>query len=158
MTEQPIKVPPKGTRGVPFPRFITRLTGGLTKGMFRRRQPKTAGGVQTLLVETTGAKSGKPRHAILGYLEDGPGRWLVVASLAGASRQPGWLHNLAKDPHATIEFADGRRLEIQAETLSGPDREAAWKRLEGEAPEYPKYRTKTDREIPIIRFTQTETP
>jgi hypothetical protein len=28
----------------------------------------------------------------------------------------------------------------------------AWQRLETEAPEYPKYRTKTDREIAIVRL------
>jgi deazaflavin-dependent oxidoreductase (nitroreductase family) len=115
MTEKPVTVPPKGTRGVLFPRFITRLTGGLTAGMFRKRQPKTSGGIRTLLLEPRGAKSGKTGYAILGYLEDGPGAWLVVASLVGAARHPGWLYNLAKDPHAIIEFADGVRLEIWVE-------------------------------------------
>ena len=149
-----VTVPPKGTRGVLFPRFITRLTSGLTAGMFRRRENKTGGGIHTLLLETRGAKSGKIRHAILGYLEEGPMAWLVVASLAGASRHPGWLYNLAKDPRATIEFFGGRRVEVLAETLHGADRDAAWKRLEDEAPEYPKYLSKTDRDIPIVRLRQ----
>jgi deazaflavin-dependent oxidoreductase (nitroreductase family) len=150
----PVTVPPKGTRGVPFPRFIARLGSRFTPGMFRRRQNKTGGGIQTLMLETTGAKSGKTRYAILGYLEDGPSAWLVVASLAGAKRQPGWLHNLAKQPRATIEFFGGERVEVEAENLAGDDLAAAWKRLETEAPEYPKYLSKTDREIPIIRFTR----
>jgi deazaflavin-dependent oxidoreductase (nitroreductase family) len=154
VTDQPIKIPPKGTRGVPFPRFIARLTSGLTAGMFRRRPNKTGGGIQTLLLETRGAKTGKARYAILGYLEDGPMAWLVVASVAGASRHPGWLYNLEKDPHATIEFFGGRRVEVEAETLAGAELDAAWKRLEVEAPEYPKYLSKTDKEIPIIRLTQ----
>jgi len=126
----------------------------MTAGRFRRSPNKTGGGIQTLLLETHGAKSGKTRHAILGYLEDGPMAWLVVASLAGASRHPGWLHNLAKDPWATIEFYGGKRVEVEAETLHGPDRDAAWLRLEEEAPEYPKYLSKTDREIPIVRLRQ----
>ena len=150
----PVTVPPKGTRGVPFPRFIARLGSRFTPGMFRRRQNKTGGGIQTLMLETTGAKTGKTRYAILGYLDDGPSAWLVVASVAGANRQPGWLHNLAKQPRATIEFFGGDRVEVEAETLTGDDLAAAWKRLETEAPEYPKYLTKTDREIPIIRFTR----
>ena len=147
-----VKVPPKGTRGVPFPRFIARLGSRFTPGMFRRRQNRTGGGIQTLLLETTGAKSGKTRYAILGYLEDGPAAWLVVASLAGAARQPGWLHNLAKQSRATIEFFGGQRIEVEAETLEGDELATAWKRLETEAPEYPKYLTKTDRQIPIIRL------
>src|SRR5687767_4048864 len=140
-----VKVPPKGTRGVPFPRFLARIGSRFTPGMFRRRPQKTAGGIQTLLLETHGAKSGKVRHAILGFLEDGPDAWLVVASLAGASRQPGWLHNLAKDPHGTVEFFGGQRVEVEATTLDGAERDAAWQRLADEAPEYVKYLEKTDR-------------
>jgi len=147
-----ITVPPKGTRGVPFPRFIVRLLGRFTPGMFRRRPHKTGGGIPTLLLETRGAKTGRIRHAILGYLEDGPDAWLVVASLGGASRQPDWLRNLARQPQATVEFFGGRRVEAEANTLVGADREAAWKRLAQEAPEYPKYLKKTDREIPILRM------
>jgi F420H(2)-dependent quinone reductase len=77
----------------------------------------------------------------------------VIASLGGASRQPGWMYNLAKEPHATVEFYGGRRLDVEARTLSGEDREAAWKRIERDAPEYAKYLTKTDREIPVARLT-----
>jgi deazaflavin-dependent oxidoreductase (nitroreductase family) len=147
-----VTVPPKGTRGVPFPRFVVHLLSGFTPWMFRRRQNKTGGGIQTLLLETRGAKSGKPRYAILGFLEDGPDAWLVVASLAGAARQPDWLHNLARRPQATIEFYGGQRVDVEAATLSGAEKDAAWARLAEEAPEYPKYLEKTDREIPIVRL------
>jgi len=149
-----VTVPPKGTRGVPFPRFLARIGSRFIPGMFRKRPQKTAGGIQTLLLETRGAKSGKTRYAMLGFLEDGDSAWLVVASVAGASRQPGWLYNLAKDPHATIEFFGGRRVEVEAATLTGDELAAAWKRLEAEAPEYPKYLSKTDRDIPIVRLSE----
>jgi hypothetical protein len=55
-------------------------------------------------------------------------------------------------PDATVEFADGQQVEVRAETLEGSDLDAAWQRLEREAPEFPKYRTKTDRDISIIRL------
>ncbi len=122
--------------------------------MFRRRPQKTSGGIQTLLLETRGARTGKVRHAILGYLQDGPDAWLVIASLVGAARQPGWLHNLAKNPRATVEFFGGHRVDVEASTLTGVDLEAAWKRLAEEAPEYVKYLQKTDREIPVLRLAR----
>src|SRR4051794_22397644 len=106
----PVTVPPKGTRGFPFPRFVIRLTSGLTAGRFRRSLTKTGGGIQTLLLETRGARSGKVRHAILGYLEDGPMAWVVVGSLGGAARHPAWVYNLAKNPRATVEFYGGKRI------------------------------------------------
>lgn len=119
---------------------------------FRRRGGYTKDGVHALVLETTGARTGEPRTAMLGYLEQAEDAWPVIASLAGASRQPAWLHNLASHPDATIEFGDGRRVPVRAETLDGPDLEAAWQRIAVDAPQYAKYRTKTDREIPVVRL------
>ncbi len=112
----------------------------------------------TLLLETVGARSGRPRTAALGYLEDGPGAWLVVASLAGSRRHPGWLYNLGHDPRATVEFTDGRRIRVEAATLDGEDLDRAWKRFATDAPEYVQYNSKTDRSIPILRLTEVATP
>lgn len=119
---------------------------------FRRGTARTQGGIETLMLETAGAKSGKVRHSILGFLPDGEDAWLVVASLAGTARNPAWLHNLAAQPEATIQLKDGRRIAVHAETLEGAQLAAAWQRFEQEAPEYPKYRTKTDREVAILRL------
>jgi deazaflavin-dependent oxidoreductase (nitroreductase family) len=104
------------------------------------------------MLETTGARTGEPRTAMLGYLEESDSSWLVIASLAGAARHPGWLHNRASHPDATIEFGDGRRVPVRAETLDARELETAWARIAVEAPEYVKYRAKTDREIPVIRL------
>jgi deazaflavin-dependent oxidoreductase (nitroreductase family) len=90
---------------------------------------------------------------VLGYLEEPGGSRLVIASLAGAARNPGWLYNLANSPEAIVELGDGRRVPVRAATLEGPDRDAAWKRIEVEAPEYPKYLSVTDRELAIVRLT-----
>lgn len=118
----------------------------------RRRGAKTGDGLHALILETVGARSGEPRTAALGYLEEPQDSWLVIASLVGAARNPGWLYNLAKNPEATIEFGDGRRVPVRAETLDGEELKAAWARIAVEATEYAKYRTKTDREISVIRL------
>ena len=147
-----VKVPAGGTRGLRLPRFLARLGNGMMLRSFRRGSARTQGGIATLMLESMGAKTGQLRQSILGYLPDGDDAWLVIASLAGTARNPAWLHNLAAQPDATVQFEDGRRIDIRAETLHGPDLAAAWRRLEREAPEYPKYRTKTDREIAIVRL------
>lgn len=153
-----IKVPPPGTRGIPFPRlpgWLARIMSRMQLRQFRRnRGGHTQGGLHALMLETVGARSGEPRSAMLGYTEEGPDSWLVVASLAGAARHPGWLYNLARQPQATIEFGDGRRVSVRAETLDGPELDAAWARLNTEAPEYAKYKTKTDKQLPVIRLRQ----
>jgi deazaflavin-dependent oxidoreductase (nitroreductase family) len=135
-----------------FPRFLARLGNRFMLWQFRRGGARTRGGVDTLLLETVGARSGDRRRSVLGYLADGDDAWLVIAALAGAARHPAWLHNLASQPDATIEFDDGRRVDVRAETLHGPDRDAAWERISRDAPEFIEYRSKTDREIPIVRL------
>lgn len=155
-----VSVPPPGSRGSRFPKFpgwLARFFGRLQLRSYRRnRGGRTQGGVPALMLETIGARSGEPRHAMLGYLEDGPGAWLVIASLAGSARNPGWLYNLARNPHARIELGDGRRIEVSATTLAGPELDSAWERIAAEAPEYAKYLNVTDRRMPVVRLREIE--
>lgn len=113
----------------------------------------TGGGLHAFVVETTGARSGRTRRAVLGYLEDGPGAWLVIGSKGGAPRNPAWVHNLRADPSATIVMADGTRVPVTVQQLEGDDEERAWERIAIEAPEYVAYRPRTTRQIPIFRLT-----
>lgn len=157
-----VTVPPRGSRGSHFPRFpgwLARRFSRLQLRSFRRNGGgRTQGGVPTLILETIGARSGKKRHAMLGFIEEAPGSWLVVASLAGSARNPSWLHNLARNPDATIEVADGRRIPVSATTLTGPELEAAWQRVSTEAPEYARYLSVTDRAMPIVRLREDVQP
>jgi deazaflavin-dependent oxidoreductase (nitroreductase family) len=146
-----VKVPPKGTRGTGFPRFMARVGSGFGAWLFRRGVGRSVGGTPTLILETRGAKSGQVRQAILGYLAEPPDAWLIVASMGGGPSNPGWLHNLAHDSDATIDLGD-QRIQVRAETLEGPELEAAWRRVETEARQYADYRPKTDREIAVIRL------
>ena len=155
-----IRIPERGTRGVPFPKlpsFLARAYSRFQLRGFRRGGGgRTQGGVQALILHTTGARSGEPRTAMLGFIEEGPGAWLVVASLAGAARNPGWLYNLAKQPNAVVELGDGRRVDVVAETLTAEELDAAWRRFEADAPEYVGYLSKTDRAMPIVRLRAAE--
>ena len=135
-----------------MPRFLARFGNGMMLRSFRKGGARTQGGIETLMLETVGAKTGQLRQSILGFLPEGEDAWLVIASLAGTARNPAWLHNLAAQPEATVELEAGRRIGVRAETLEGSDLASAWQRLEREAPEYPKYRTKTDREVAIVRL------
>jgi deazaflavin-dependent oxidoreductase (nitroreductase family) len=152
-----VNIPAPGTRGVRFPRlpgWLARFFSRLQARTFRRRHGgRTQGGLHALLLETVGAVSGETRTAMLGYVDEPGGTWLVVASMVGAAYHPKWLYNLAKNPDATIEFGDGRRVPVRAKTLDGAELEAAWELLATEGPEYGAYRSKTDREIPVVRLT-----
>jgi deazaflavin-dependent oxidoreductase (nitroreductase family) len=147
-----VNVPSGGTRGLRLPRFLGRLWNRRLVRSFGRGGVRTQGGLETLLLETVGAKSGQPRQVVLGFVPEGEDAWIVIASLGGAARNPAWLHNLAARPEATVQFEDGRRYDVRAETLAGDELAAVWDRLAREAPEFPTYRSKTDREIAVVRL------
>ena len=149
-----VKVPPKGTRGLPIPRFINRFANRMVVRQFRRGGMRSQGGVSATPPGNGGCEVGQASRGGVGLPRGGTRSWLVIASMAGAAYHPSWLYNLASQPDATIEFADGRRVPVRAETLDGTDLKGAWARIATEAPEYAKYRTKTDRDIPVLRLRQ----
>ena len=57
---------------------------------------------------------------------------------------------------ADLRRADLASVEAKHSQFQGANLEAAWERLAVEAPEFPRYRQKTDREIPIIRLQQRQ--
>ena len=78
---------------------------------------------------------------------------LIVGSNGGSARHPGWAYNLVKHPEgAAIDRGKGP-VPVIAQLLSSAEREAAWKRVVNRAQRYQRYKTKTDREIPIFRLS-----
>ena len=105
-------------------------------------------GVHTLLLTTTGRKSGEDRTTPLIYGED-DGRFVVVASQGGAPDDPAWMKNLREDPSAKVQVA-ADKFEARARTASGDERDRLWARMAEIWPAYEDYAAKTDRQIPVI--------
>lgn len=109
-----------------------------------------------LLLRTVGRRSGEPRVACLPYWLDAGGHRIVVASLGGGPRHPGWYHNL-RDTEANprVVVRDKRRVfEARAEILAGEERAATWKELVIDRPFYDDYQTRTSRVIPLVRLIE----
>jgi deazaflavin-dependent oxidoreductase (nitroreductase family) len=108
-----------------------------------------------LELTTVGARTGKERHAVLGWFEDPshPGAWVVVGSNGGAARHPGWCYNLVRNPDQAWVTVAGGETRVTPDSLHGEERADAWERIVALAPGYGAYTEKTDREIPVIRLT-----
>ena len=105
-------------------------------------------GVTTLLLTTTGRRSGQARTTPLIYGRDGD-RFVVVASRGGAPQHPAWYENLAARPEVTVQvMAD--RFTARARTASAPERAALWKTMAAIWPPYDEYQARTTREIPVV--------
>ncbi len=113
-------------------------------------------GVPTLLLETTGRRSGARRTNALVYARDGAD-YLVVASNGGAERHPGWLHNLRANPEVEIQIGrERRKATSKIIQPSDPDYERLWKIVnENNRDRYSAYQRQADRAIPLIIITPT---
>lgn len=111
-------------------------------------------GVRTLLLRTTGRKSGQTRTNALNYVEDG-GRFIVVASKGGAPTPPAWLLNL--QANSEVEVQIGRRRMPCAAAVLGhdhPEFARLWKLADDKnAGRYATYQRSTDRQIPLVALT-----
>ena len=105
-------------------------------------------GVPTLLLTTTGRKSGILRRTALIYGRDNAD-YVIVASKGGSPEQPAWYLNLEADPEVEIQVFD-EVLPVVARTVGGEERERLWALMRQIWPAYDEYQTKTDREIPVV--------
>jgi deazaflavin-dependent oxidoreductase (nitroreductase family) len=117
-----------------------RETGGETGYLWN--------GVPTLLLTTTGRRTGKPRTSALIFGRDGDD-YLVIASKGGAARHPLWYENLTARPEADIQVRD-RHLAVSARTAPAGERARLWKIMTGVWPNYDVYQARTGRVIPLV--------
>ena len=108
-------------------------------------------GLPTLLLTTTGAKSGLPRTTPLLCARDGDSL-VVVGSNFGQDRHPAWTSNLLASPACTVTIG-GVDVPARAELLAGAEAEAAYALMAAQARTYDVYRSRTDRAIRVFRLT-----
>ena len=111
-------------------------------------------GVPTLLLRTTGRRSGATRTSGLVYARDGDD-YLVVASNGGADQPPAWLHNLRSSADVEIQIGRERRNgTAKVVEPSDPDYGRLWKIVnENNRDRYSAYQKQTTRPIPVVVLT-----
>jgi deazaflavin-dependent oxidoreductase (nitroreductase family) len=121
--------------------YLLRLTRGrLGMGLI----------LPTALLETRGARTGRPRRNAVIYFHDGE-RVTIVASKLGLPEHPAWFHNLRANP--LVEF-DGEpfRAEVVDDEAS---RARLWELADRIFPGYAAYRrraARVGRTIPIVQL------
>ncbi|TNC20872.1 nitroreductase family deazaflavin-dependent oxidoreductase [Amycolatopsis alkalitolerans] len=122
----------------------TYLASGGTEG-------HESNGVYTLVLATTGRRTGEPRRTCLIYGTSGDD-FVVVASKGGADEDPAWFKNLEAEPSVGVQVGT-RRFTARARAASPAEREPLWALMARIFPLYDEYAQKTDRVIPIVLLT-----
>ncbi len=107
------------------------------------------GMLTTLLLHTTGRKSGKTSILPLIYRPTGDGGYCVIASKGGAPSHPAWYLNLEADPHAHLKVAN-HEFDAVARVAEGEERARLWQLMVDYYAPYTDYQAATDREIPVV--------
>lgn len=115
-----------------------------TRGLIGHR----AAGLASLLLTTTGRRSGEPRTVALTYVPDGDD-YVVVASNGGADRDPAWWLNLTAKPDATVQVG-AATVPVVAHVAAGDERRRLWPMLTAANPFYARYELLTARPIPVV--------
>jgi deazaflavin-dependent oxidoreductase (nitroreductase family) len=121
--------------------LLLRLSGGrIGSGLM----------LPTALLETQGARTGRPRRNGVIYFHDGE-RVTIIASKLGLPEHPAWFHNLRAHPDVELGGQPFHAEVVDHE----PERERLWQLADRVFPAYADYReraARAGRVIPIVQL------
>jgi len=120
--------------------FVYKLTGGRLMGKFQ--------GLPVVLIEMTGAKSGKQITIPLMYVPHENGV-IIVGSQGGAPKSPVWVKSVQKNPNIIAQYKN-KKMKLVARQVSDEEKKALWPICDAAYPDFANYRARTDRNIPMF--------
>lgn len=123
---------------------------------FRANEGRVGGpfeGAPMILVHHVGAKSGTERVTPLVYFPQPDGRFVIIASKAGAPTNPDWYHNLKANPSTTVEVGT-ETFPVEASEVEGTERDGIWAAAVAANPGFGEYQKKTSRVIPVLTLSR----
>ena len=120
--------------------LIYKLTGGRLMGKFQ--------GLPIVLIEMTGAKSGKQITIPLMYVPHENGV-IIVGSQGGAPKSPVWVKSVQKNPNIIAQYKS-KKMKLVARQVSDEEKKALWPVCVQHYPDFENYQARTDRNIPVF--------
>jgi len=121
--------------------WIFKKTNGRFGDKFRH-------GAEVGILTTTGRKSGQLRESPLLFLQEDQ-RFVLVASQGGRATDPMWYLNIKANPSISFRTKKGE-FPLVAREATDAERDEYWPKLDEMYPDFPNYRSYTDRKIPIL--------
>lgn len=135
----------------PVVAVLKRTIPGIDRWLMRRTKGRLAMSavLPTLLLTTTGRKSGEQRSAPLLYLRHGDD-WVIIGTNFGGTSHPAWYLNLKADPSAEL-LVDGEKIAATARDALPSERQELWSKAVHLYPGYEAYKTRVgSRQVPIV--------
>ncbi len=107
----------------------------------------------TLLLTSTGRKSGEPRPLPLIYGQVGDS-YVVIASKGGMPTHPLWYRNLEAEPACEL-MVGAKAVSARARVAEGEERARIWAQMAKIYPPYLDYEKATTRKIPVVVLDPT---
>jgi deazaflavin-dependent oxidoreductase (nitroreductase family) len=126
---------------------LDRLVHRVTRGRVLLSQSL----VPSLMLTTTGAKSGQPRTVPLACILDDDGTIYLVGSNFGREHHPAWTGNLLKTPRAEVSF-EGKQFAVDANFLSDEEKAEVWPLVLKTWPTYDRYVERSGRNLRVFRL------
>ena len=111
-------------------------------------------GAPIVIVNHTGAKSGKTFSTPLAFTRDGD-KYVIIASMGGAPNNPSWYHNLVAHPEVTLELPN-ERFKAKATEVKGAERDRLFAAQAKMMPQFNDYAKKTSRKIPVFTLERVK--
>lgn len=133
---------------------VHRLLYRVSGGHFLWTPASSKRGWGALHLTTIGCRTGRPRHVILGYLDDGPN--LVVLAMNGwDDGHPAWWANVAAHPDVTVRLAGGRPRHMHARPATGEERDRLWAQWRAVDKDLDAYAASHTVDTPVVVFEPT---
>jgi len=123
-------------------RFLHKVSGG--------KFISSGGLLPSMVLTTTGAKTGQKRTTPLATKPEGTG-WYVVGSNFGRDTHPAWTANLMKNPDAEVSF-QGKTTPVRAHLLTPEEKAETWPHLVKFWPNYDVYTERSGRDLRVFRL------
>jgi deazaflavin-dependent oxidoreductase (nitroreductase family) len=138
--------------------YLGRRSTRVHVAVYRRSRGRLGGHIpgmpaaRILLLEHTGARTGRKRTSPVMYHEEGD-QIAVAASKAGQPTSPAWLHNLVTHPETRIQVGSEIR-DVRARVATDEERAELWPKFVAFYPGYEFFqRNAGERVIPIVILT-----
>lgn len=128
----------------PIDRVIFRLSGN------KLTLVTLLAGLPTLLLVSTGAKSGQPRTTPLVGIPHGDG-YILIGSNFGQPHHPAWVYNLRVHPAAKL-IRNGQACEYTAREVHGGEYDTCWQKAVNYYAGYQAYKVRAGRKIAVFVF------